>query len=553
MRTRSGGIAARTLIACIVVAALVSAVLVALLFAVARANRSLDRQSHAKEMAVAAVQVEGTVGDLDATLRAYALTRSGRFVASWRRARSDLVREQSQLAKLARGDRAERRAVATISADVSSYLDEWAQPLFSIAQVAPAVASSPTAQLEDKRRVDGIRADVQRLLAFEDARAAATARSVHSSATQAIGVGATVLVACVLAILLFGSYLVSAVAQPLRRAAAAAGEVATGRFSERLPERGPGEVADLARAFNAMARSLDEGRRELLHQNELLTQAERHQSELISIVSHEVRTPLASLLGFTDLLLRRELDPQTQRRYLEILHQESRRLASLTTDFLDVRLLEEGRLELARTRVDAARVAREQAHVFVSGSERHALSLEVPDEPLWVEADRDRLSQVVGNLVANAIKYSPDGGEVLVRAFARDGRVTLEVTDHGLGIPLEDQPLIFTKFYRGHAAGSGIPGTGLGLAIAHELVRAHGGDLTFDSEFGRGTTFRLELPAARDAEGGGRTHTPRGEPDFESGASASSATSASPHILDRVGAHPSSRARGPVAAVTKKL
>jgi signal transduction histidine kinase len=85
--------------------------------------------------------------------------------------------------------------------------------------------------------------------------------------------------------------------------------------------------------------------------------------------------------------------------------------------------------------------------------------------------------------------------------FDDGGRAALEVTDHGVGIPLEDQPLIFTKFYRGHAAGSGIPGTGLGLAIAHELAHAHGGSLAFDSEVGRGTTFRLELPTIGDGDG----------------------------------------------------
>jgi two-component system, OmpR family, phosphate regulon sensor histidine kinase PhoR len=102
----------------------------------------------------------------------------------------------------------------------------------------------------------------------------------------------------------------------------------------------------------------------------------------------------------------------------------------------------------------------------------------------------------VGNLIANAIKYSPEGGAIEIRSAESDGSITLEIEDHGLGIPLEDQPLIFTKFYRGHAAASGIPGTGLGLAIARELANAHGGTLEFDSEFGRGTTFRLELPIA---------------------------------------------------------
>jgi signal transduction histidine kinase len=132
--------------------------------------------------------------------------------------------------------------------------------------------------------------------------------------------------------------------------------------------------------------------------------------------------------------------------------------------------------------------------MFLAQDDDHALVLDVPDRPIWIEGDRDRLSQVVGNLVANAVKYSPGGGEIAVRAGESEGRALLEVTDHGLGIPLEDQALIFTKFYRGRAAASGIPGTGLGLAIARELVHAHGGEIEFESELGRGTTFRVELP-----------------------------------------------------------
>ena len=243
-----------------------------------------------------------------------------------------------------------------------------------------------------------------------------------------------------------------------------------------------------------MTRSLDEGRRELLQQNERLVEAERQQSELISMVSHEVRTPLSSLLGFTDLLLRGDHDEAVRRRYLTIVHQEARRLAALTRDFLDVRLLEEGRLTLALEQIDLTQVAREQAGVFVAGSQTHELVVEVPEEPIWIEGDRDRLSQVIGNLVANAVKYSPEGGPIEVRAAEHGDVARVEVSDHGIGIPLDDQPLIFTKFYRGRAAASGIPGTGLGLAIARELVRAHGGEITFESRLGAGTTFRVELP-----------------------------------------------------------
>jgi signal transduction histidine kinase len=494
--TRLGGLVPRILLASVVIAALVSGALTALLISLSGSYRSLDRQSHSKDVSVAAVQLDAIVSDLDAALRGYVATREDRFFTPWRHARDQLPTAEARLRTLVAGDPAERTLVALLSDDIRSYVENFAVPLLGIARIEPRTAASPLAQVEDKQRVDAVRGSVDRVLSLETRRAAARAHSVRVQSDRALAIGITALAASVALILLFGTYLALAVARPIRRAASAAGDVAAGDFSVRLPMSGPGEVTGLALAFNAMAGSLDEGRRELLHQNEMLKDSERHKSELISMVSHEVRTPLSSLLGFTDLLLNRDLDGETQRRYLQIVHQESRRLASLTRDFLDVRLLEEGRLELVLARVDLTEIAREQAHVFVSQSTKHPLVLDLPQQPMWVEADRDRLSQVVSNIVANAIKYSPDGGAIEIRSAESDGTITLEVEDHGVGIPLEDQPLIFTKFYRGHAAASGIPGTGLGLAIARELANAHGGTLEFESELGRGTTFRLELPLA---------------------------------------------------------
>jgi signal transduction histidine kinase len=496
MRGRLGGLVARILVASAIVAVLVCAALTALLVSVSGSHRSLERQSHSKDVSVASVELEAVVSDLDAALRGYVATRQDRFFAPWRRARRQLPAALARLRQLVAADPTERGQVDSLGAKIASYVEYFAVPLLGIARIEPRTAASPVAQVEDKRRLDEIRAGVDQILTLENGRAAARARSVRVQSDRALAVGLTALGVSGALILVFGAYVATSVARPIRRASAAAGDVAGGDFSVRLPTNGPGEVADLARAFNAMAGSLDEGRRELLHQNERLVEAERHKSELISMVSHEVRTPLASLLGFTDLLLHRELDADTRRRYLEIVHQESRRLASLTRDFLDVRLLEEGRLDLALQRVDLAEIAREQAQVFVSQSSKHPLVLDLPKEPIWVDGDRDRLSQVVGNLVANAIKYSPDGGVIEIRSERQAGLIRLEVEDHGLGIPLDDQPLIFTKFYRGHAAASGIPGTGLGLAIARELADAHGGTLEFDSELGRGSTFRLELPLA---------------------------------------------------------
>ncbi|MGZ4355128.1 MAG: ATP-binding protein [Gaiellaceae bacterium] len=489
-----GGLVPRTLGASAVVAALVCASLAALLVAVSASRRSIARESHSKDVAVAIVTLAKVVADLDSGLHAYVATRSETTLRPWRNARAELTRAEARLRTLVAQDDVESLDVQVLQGSIASYVDDWSVPLIRIARIDPGAARAPVATLEDKRRTDEIRARLRRLLAIEDGRAAASTHAARTESHRAVVLGLSALGTSGALILLFGLYLATSIARPIRLAAGAASRVAAGDFSDRLPERGPGEIGMLTRAFNAMAGSLEQQRRELLEQNRRLEEAERQKSELISIVSHEVRTPLSSLLGFSDLLLRRDVDEAARRRYLEIIHTESRRLASLTGDFLDVRLLEEGRLSLALEQIDLAQIARDQAAMFLAQDEEHALVLDVPDRPIWIEGDHDRLSQVVGNLVANAVKYSPGGGEIAVRAGESEGKARLEVSDHGVGIPREDQALIFTKFYRGRAAASGIPGTGLGLAIARELVHAHGGEIEFESELGRGTTFRVELP-----------------------------------------------------------
>jgi signal transduction histidine kinase len=298
-------------------------------------------------------------------------------------------------------------------------------------------------------------------------------------------------------VLLLGFYLAHSIGRPVRAAAAAATELAAGNLSARLLETGPDEVGELTRAFNSMADSLEQSSRALEEQNELLLEQSRLKSELVSIVSHELRTPLTSIIGFTDVVLTRRLDETARNRYLAIVQEQARRLAGLVDDFLDLQRIEEGRLELRQELIDVVALLCEQEQVFAAQSTRHTLKFELPpDRPLAVRGDRDRLAQVLGNLISNAIKYSPAGGQVELAGEGGDDLVRVRVRDHGIGIPIEQQPSIFTKFFRGSAPLQGISGTGLGLALAREIVEAHGGRIGFSSAADRGSTFWIELPAA---------------------------------------------------------
>jgi signal transduction histidine kinase len=310
-----------------------------------------------------------------------------------------------------------------------------------------------------------------------------------------LGVGGLGLSAAL--VLVLGFYLAHSIGRPVRAAAAAATQLAAGRLSVRLTEKGPGEIGELTRAFNSMADSLEQSRRELEALNELLLEQSQLKSELVSIVSHELRTPLTSIIGFTNVLLTRPHDDAARSRYLGIVDEQARRLAGLIDDFLDLQRIEDGRLELRQELIDVVALLREQEQLFAVQSTRHTLKFELPaDRPLPVRGDPDRLNQVLGNLISNAIKYSPDGGEVELAGEGVDDIVRVRVRDHGIGIPAEQQPSIFTKFFRGDASKHGIAGTGLGLALAREIVEAHGGRIGFSSAADRGSTFWIELPAA---------------------------------------------------------
>lgn len=250
-----------------------------------------------------------------------------------------------------------------------------------------------------------------------------------------------------------------------------------------------------------MAERLESARAELEEQNAQLRESERLKSDLVNTVSHELRTPLSGVLGFTKLLLTRDFDSETRRHYLGIVDAQARRLADLINDFLDVRRIEEGRFERAQELLDMGSLLREEAQLYGAQSPKHRLALMLPEEPLPVIGSPDRLRQVIGNLLSNAIKYSPQGGIVELVAEATNGTVRVEIRDEGIGIPVPQQPQIFTKFFRGDAAASGIPGTGLGLAVSRDIVESHGGRIGFTSAEGEGATFFVELPSGNGGDG----------------------------------------------------
>jgi len=227
---------------------------------------------------------------------------------------------------------------------------------------------------------------------------------------------------------------------------------------------------------------------------------ERARSDFVATASHELRTPLAAVYGSARTLRRAdiELPPEQRDRFLEIIESETERLTAIVSQILLAGQLEEGRVDLATAATDLRGLAESVLDsTRVRAPAEVELSLDPGDDSTVALADEDKLRQVLVNLLDNAVKYSPDGGEVRVELGSAPGLVTLTVRDDGLGIPPGEQDRIFEKFYRlDPALTRGVGGSGLGLYISRELVSRMGGRMSVRSRPGEGAAFTVELPAA---------------------------------------------------------
>jgi signal transduction histidine kinase len=229
------------------------------------------------------------------------------------------------------------------------------------------------------------------------------------------------------------------------------------------------------------------------------TELERMKGEFVATVSHELRTPLTSLLGSLEILRETASLGPEEREFLEMAVRNGERLAGLVNDVLDSEGIESGSVHFDDRRLELRPLLEEAIAMnrAYATAHRSQLMLEEPLPQLAVRGDRARAMQVMANLLSNAAKYSPEGGEVRVRARGAGERVRIEVADRGPGIPDEFKPRIFTRFAQADGSDARVKGgTGLGLAITKSIVERMGGRIGFESAPGHGTTFWFELPVA---------------------------------------------------------
>jgi len=276
-------------------------------------------------------------------------------------------------------------------------------------------------------------------------------------------------------------YLSRRITRPVLALSKATDEISRGHYDVEVPSvPGRGEIGHLAQRFNEMAARLSE--------------AERQERNFLMSVSHELRTPLTAIRGHVDAL--REgvaSDPAVRAESLDMIASETARLERLVGDVLDLAKLEAHRFTLLQEEVDMGRLCERAYAAYGEEARRRGIAYvkHFTASPT-ILSDGDRLLQIISNLLSNAFRWTPDGGQVGLELSASNGRIAVAVDDNGPGVPVEERERIFRPFWSRDDSG-----TGLGLAIAHELAVALGGSIELDSQTGKGSRFQLVLPAER--------------------------------------------------------
>lgn len=276
------------------------------------------------------------------------------------------------------------------------------------------------------------------------------------------------------------------ITKPLREVTQAAHGIAGGNFDDRVPVKTRDELGQLGETFNYMARRLAD--------------YEQMRREFVANVSHELRSPLTSIQGFIDALIDgKSKDKQDEAKYLAILQKETYRLSKLVNELLEISSFDAQRVRFNMEPFPITAVVNRAAAILKPQLDEKKLSIRtaIPKDLPLCYGDEDRIEQVIHNLLENAIRFSPPENKILVSARLLDDEILVEIADNGPGIPGDELPRLWERFYRVDKARSRDKGgTGLGLAIVQEIISKHGGQVSADSEPGEGAVFGFTIPAA---------------------------------------------------------
>src|SRR3989449_1776701 len=336
---------------------------------------------------------------------------------------------------------------------------------------------------------------------LEEAFSSLYAYIIHSAALLFVGLALAVVASLALA---------RRMVQPIQALQAGATFIAKGNLDHREEVKTGDELEALAKEFNEMTAAVQEARmgleqkidertKDLKVSNQRLAEVSAHKSQFLASMSHELRTPLNAIIGFSEVLLETMAGPLTEKQaeYLQDILSSGQHLLSLINDILDLSKVEAGRMDLELTTFDVSTSLESALNLIRERANRHAiqLKLEVDERVGLFTADERKFKQVVLNLLSNAAKFTRENGMVGVKAVLKDENLEVSVSDTGIGISKEDQKKIFTAFQQvGDDYTRKQEGTGLGLDLAKKFVELHGGEISVESELGRGSTFIFTLP-----------------------------------------------------------
>ena len=311
-------------------------------------------------------------------------------------------------------------------------------------------------------------------------------RSVNNQITWLVMLSVLIGIGIILITSLSGIYFVKSIVQPVREVSNIARKIAMGDFKSRLESQKDDEIGELCDAINYMASELG--------------QAESLKNSFISSVSHELRTPLTAIRGWGETAkMSLGNNDELVAKGLDVILTESDRLSGLVEDLLDFSRMQSGRLSINTRLIDIIKVLKTAADMYTEVVKQHGIRMDfvAKSEEIIVMGDPDRLKQVFINIIDNAIKYSNDGGYVLVESYEEDNCVHIKISDTGVGIPEQDIDHVKEKFFKSNTS---VRGSGIGLAVADEIVKQHNGLLFIESKEGVGTTVSVVLPLANKEE-----------------------------------------------------
>jgi signal transduction histidine kinase len=451
----------------------------------------LYRQTELAASYLSLGRLQTALAELDRSQRSYIADPSEQMSLEMRRAVSNARFDLSQLSTIGYEDVAEpvqaridtleivsARLEQLVAADRPEAAMEYFSGSRPVYVRAESLLGRVGAAIDRKGRLDARRA---------------VAVSVSAAQRTVIAVWVSLALALALGLATVGTLMA-----PLGSLREAMAKVAGGSFQapEELPYERKDEIGDLSRSFRSMTERLDE--------------LDRLKADFVSVASHELKTPIHIINGYAELMEEGTLGPVTQkeREALGRIREQARQLTERVNQLLDLTRFQAGGLALDLERVRTKDLLTDVRLAFEILAEQEGIEFDVsvePDAPESLEVDRNRVThELFGNLLSNAFKFTPAGGSVQVKASGEDGYLIVRVIDTGKGIPKEQLPYVFEKYYQAGRKGRSV-GAGLGLAIARQIVDAHGGRIYAESEPNRGTTFEVVLPV----ENGRRSATPR--------------------------------------------